>query len=228
MIKENKSLDHLINNLDRICQKDSIFNYKSERKSLLSIGKGDVHEWLNTLLPNTRIILEPNIIGLDIAIQYIDGKLNKAIDENNADITEIINYLSNIPLRLPIKNKLEIRGIVYDSKNMFNKNNEEDFSRIQKHKPILNKLRFCATQIFHCNLNHSQSLKELNNLSFEIPETHSTNYVSDIQIYYKCWKEGKLFKSYPTNGIVLKINSKKLQKNLGENDLLINWAYTMN
>ena len=76
-------------------------------------------------------------------------------------------------------------------------------------------------------MNHFQSLQELRHLKFEIPENEFTNFISDIEIYLQFWKEGKLFKSYPTSGIVLKINSRKLQKQLGENNLSMNWAYAI-
>ena len=99
---------------------------------------------------------------------------------------------------------------------------------IRKFIPHSKRLRFCAFQIFHCNINHFQSLQELRHLQFEIPQTQFTNFVSDIDIYLQCWKEGKLFSSYPTRGLVLKINSRKLQKYLGENNLFMHWAYAIN
>ena len=105
MKRGKKKLDHLINNLDRISPGSSIFNYKSGRKAFLSLGKGNVREWLGTLLPNTRIIIEPKIIGSIIAIQYIDGKLSKAINQNSEDITELARYLKNIPMCLQLKKK---------------------------------------------------------------------------------------------------------------------------
>ena len=89
MIEENKGSEHLIKNLERISPENSIFNYKSGRKAFLSLGQGNIHEWLEAFLPNTRIILEPKIIGSDIGIQYINGKINKAIDEKIlADLLE--------------------------------------------------------------------------------------------------------------------------------------------
>ena len=112
--------------------------------------------------------------------------------------------------------------------NKSNKNNETVFIVNKKFKPQIKRFRFCAFQIFHCNINHFQSLQELKNLNFEIPQTQFTQLISDIEIYLQCWKEGKLFKNYPTSGIVLKINSRKLQKYLGENNLSINWAYSIN
>ncbi len=72
MKEENEGSDHLIRNLQRITLEDSIFNYKPGRKAFLSIGHGSIHEWLEKLLTNTIIILEPKIIGKSIGIQYIN------------------------------------------------------------------------------------------------------------------------------------------------------------
>ena len=228
MRKTNEVSDHLIRNLERISPENSIFNYKSGKKAFLSLGQGNMYEWLETLLPNTRIIIEPKIIGSDIGIQYINGVLNKAIDENSQDITENVRALNNIPKSIPIKNRIEIQGVLYTDENNTNKNHENEFKSFQNFKPKIKLIRFCAFQIFHCNINHYQSLQELKHLNFEIPQTEFTKFISDIDIYFKFWKDGKLFKSYQTNGIVLKINSRKLQKYLGETDLSVNWAYTIN
>jgi len=228
MIEEKEGSVHLIRNLERISPENSIFNYKSGRKAFLSLGKENISDWLETLLPNTRIILEPKIIGSIIGIQYINGELSKAMNKNSQDMTESVRCLKNIPKSIPIKNRIEIRGILYDNENKTNKNKKTEFIEIQNFKPQFKRLRFCAFQIFHCNINHFQSLQELKNLNFEIPQTQFTNFISDIEIYLQCWREGKLFTSYPTNGLVLKINSRKLQKYLGENNLSIPWAYAIN
>ena len=227
MRKESEGSDHLVRNLERISPEKTIFNYKSGRKAFLSLGQGNIHNWLETLLPNTRIILEPKIIGSGIGIQYINGKLHKAINENSEDITEIVRSIKNIPKSLSIKKRIEIRGVLYDDVNTSSKKNKTVAIAMQNFKPTLKRIRFCAFQIFHCNINHFQSLQELKKLSFEIPQTQFTNFISDIEIYLQCWKEGKLFKSYPTSGIVLKINSRKLQKYLGGNNLSIHWAYAI-
>ena len=228
MREEIEVSNHLVRNLERISSENSIFNYKSGKKALLSLGQGNFREWLETFLPNTRIIIEPKIIGSIIGIQYINGELNKAINKNSQDITETVRTLKKIPKSLPIKNRIEIQGILYDDKNLSTKKNETEFIEIQNFISQSKRLKFCAFQICHCKINHFQSLQELKHLNFEIPQTQYTNFISDIEIYLQCWREGKLFKSYPTNGLVLKINSRKLQKYLGENKLSIPWAYAIN
>ena len=226
MNKKNKGTNHLINNLERISKQNSIFKYKAGIKAFTSLGQGNINEWLESFLPNTRIILEPKILGSIIGIQYIDGKLNKAINKNSEDITKSVINLENIPKFIPIKNEMEIQGIVYNKNNLSNINNKIEFKIIQKSNQ--KRIRFCAVRIFHCNLNHFQSLQELKYLNFEIPQTQYTKFISDIKIFVQFWKDGKLFKHYPSNGIVLKINSRKLQKYLKENNIPIDWAYEIN
>ena len=228
MNKYKGRFDHLIMNLERISFEKSIFNYKSGRKAFLSLEQGNLQEWLETFLPNTRLILEPKIIGSSIGIQYINGKLNKAINKNSVNITQEVRSLRSIAKRIPIKERIEIRGVLYHYEKTSAENNNKEFIELKQVPTNQKGLRFCAFHIFHCNINQFQAHQELKKLNFEVPKTQFTRFVSDIDIYHQCWKEGKLFKSYPTNGIVLKINSRKFQKQLGENNISRHWAFAMN
>ena len=226
MSKVIGKFDHLINNLERSPLRDSIFNYKSGRKAFLKLGQENISEWFDKLLPNTRLIIEPKIIGSSIGIQYLNGTINKAINDYSVDITEEVKSQQIIPTSIPIDKKIEIRGVLYEKVNTINKKTQ--FIDIKKALTKQNEYDFCAFQILHCKINHFQALQELKNLNFDTPKTQLTRFLSDIDIYHQCWKQGKLFKSYPTSGIVLIINSRKLQKLLGENNHSINWAYSLN
>ena len=51
----------------------------------------------------------------------------------------------------------------------------------------------------------------LQDLGFTIPESKPCNFTSQVELYRQQWLDGKLFNEYPTDGIVIKINSRKLQ-----------------
>ena len=72
-------------------------------------------------------------------------------------------------------------------------------------------LSFCSFQIINGRLNQFESLKYLKKLGFSVPATKQCNFTSEVNLYRKLWSEGKLFADYPTDGIVVKINSRKLQ-----------------
>ena len=48
-------------------------------------------------------------------------------------------------------------------------------------------------------------------MGFTIPKTVEANRTCQVELYRQAWKSGKLFAEYPTDGIVVKINSRKLQ-----------------
>jgi len=48
-------------------------------------------------------------------------------------------------------------------------------------------------------------------LGFTIPKFVEANRNSQVETYRQAWKSGKLFSDWPTDGIVVKINSRKLQ-----------------
>ena len=218
---------HLIKNLERITKKKSIINYKSGEKAFLSLGKGNLNVWLEKLLPNTRLIIEPKIIGIGIAIHYQNGNLKKVITKHSMDLTKQTKVVREIPQFIRIKNAVGILGQLYSPEIEGLDNKESRNLRTLTYTSIMKETRFCAFQILNCRLNHFQSIQELGKLNFEIPQTEFTNYIADVQLFKKYWKEELIFKQYPTCGIVLKVNSKKLQKHLGENNDSVNWAYSV-
>ena len=72
-------------------------------------------------------------------------------------------------------------------------------------------LSFCSFQIINGRLNQHDSLQYLKKLGFTIPEYKSLNFTSQVEMYRKQWANKKLFNNYPTDGIVVKLNSRKLQ-----------------
>ena len=72
-------------------------------------------------------------------------------------------------------------------------------------------LSFCGFQIINGRLNQHDSLQCLKKLGFTIPEYKSLNFTTQVEIYRKQWLDKKLFNNYPTDGIVVKLNSRKLQ-----------------
>jgi len=95
-------------------------------------------------------------------------------------------------------------------------------------KGIGESLSFCCFQILNGRLNQYETLNYLKKCGFSTPDSYFTNHTSEIQIYKKNWLERKIFAKYPTNGIVIKINSRKLQllreKSLSQNN---EWQYAI-
>ena len=74
----DKQFDQLENNLMRINPKSDYFTNK-KALPLPSLPKDQISEFLEGLLPNTRLLIQPKIDGCAIAIKYIDGKFDSTI-----------------------------------------------------------------------------------------------------------------------------------------------------
>ena len=74
----DKKFDKLEKNLQRIEPKSDYFN---ERNNLMlpSLPKDQISEFIEDLLPDTRLLIQTKIDGVAIAIKYIDGKFDSAI-----------------------------------------------------------------------------------------------------------------------------------------------------
>ena len=82
--------------------------------SLLSLDPYSYHRWLSeTLLPGTRLIIEPKIIGVAISLSYEGGHFIKAKSKSGLEQKKAIMKNKNVPIQLQIKKNIEIRGLFY-------------------------------------------------------------------------------------------------------------------
>ena len=207
----DQEFDQLENNLRRIAPEDDYFNQKLV---LPSLAKGRADEFLEKLLPDTRLIIAPKIDGCAIALSYENGILKKAISRKGKDVTNAIRTVKNIPQSISTRSTLHVRGELFGRGLPPANSQRLAAGLLRKRDPDGQGLSFCSFQILNGELNYFSSLQVLERLGFEIPETEFTNYTSDVEQFRVFWKEGKLFSNYPTDGIVLTVNSRKLQKQL--------------
>ena len=204
--------DKLEANLYRVNPEADYFSKKSILP-LPSLAKDRIEEFIEGLLPDTRLLIEPKIDGTAIAIQYIEGELVKAISRKGGDITNKIKKVPDVPNQISIKGLFQVRGELFApseyDRPTFSQRQAAAYMRAADSKS--DHLSFAAFQIINGRLNQHDSLQYLVKLGFTIPQYKSLNFTSQVEMYRKQWSEGKLFADYPTDGIVVKINSRKLQ-----------------
>jgi len=221
----DQQFNHLLTNLRRVDPDNAIF----KGNTLLSLASGHYQEWLEEkLLPDTRLIIEPKIDGCAIALSYEKGALKKAISRKGTDKTEPLRTIQNIPSTLPIDHDIQIRGELYGPGLEPARSQRLAAGHLRKKLPTGEGLAFCAFQILNSDLNHSIQLLELEKLGFEIPQSEFTKVsTSEVDLYRQLWLQGGIFSDYSTDGLVLKVNSRKLQKQLGESSVCPNWAHAV-
>jgi DNA ligase (NAD+) len=203
--------DQLENNLKRVSPNCDYFTNK-KALPLPSLPKDQISEFLEDLLPDTRLLIQPKIDGCAIAIKYINGKLEKAISRKGIDVTRKIEQVKDVPKEINIRSSFMVRGELFTAEEApsYSQRIASGYLRSKDYQPNP-KITFCAFQIINSNCNEYESLIYCRKLGFTIPEIVEANRTSQVEVYRQAWKSGKLFSDWPTDGIVVKINSRKLQ-----------------
>ena len=204
--------DQLEANLFRVNPKADYFTKKTVLP-LPSLPKNRIEEFIDGLTLQTRLIIEPKIDGCAIAIQYIDGELVKAISRKGKDLTNKIKKIPDVPNQIGIRGLFQVRGELYApleyERPSYSQRQAAAYIRAADCKS--DHLSFCSFQIINGRLNQHESLVYLKKLGFNVPEYISLKFTSQVEMFRKQWSDKKLFADYPTDGIVVKINSRKLQ-----------------
>ena len=104
--------DQLENNLKRVSPNCDYFTNK-KALPLPSLPKDQISEFLEDLLPDTRLLIQPKIDGCAIAIKYVDGKLEKAISRKGVDVTNKIEQVKDVPKEINIRSSFMVRGELF-------------------------------------------------------------------------------------------------------------------
>lgn len=98
-------------------------------KVMLSLAKTKSREELQNWLKDQVGILAWKLDGLTVVLTYIDGKLAKAVTRGNGEIGEVVTnnarMFMSLPLTIPFKGELILRGEAVISYSDFEKINKE-------------------------------------------------------------------------------------------------------
>lgn len=187
--------------------------------------------------------LEPKIDGLKVILTYRKGVFvrgaTRGDGETGEDITENLKTVRNIPLRLKKEIDIIAVGEAWLPKSSLLKINKE---REDAGEPLFANTRNAAagslrqldskitatrglsTFIYDIDMidgaempdTQTGELALLSGLGFNVNGKHAlAATLTDIEKYYKKWSEGKDGEEYGLDGIVLKVNSRKIQEALG-------------
>lgn len=204
--------------------------------------KESFNEWYLQLPGSPVMVVQPKIDGIALALRYVDGKLTEALTKKNRCVLNWIKSVHAIPKQLKRKSigTVEIHGEIWglpkDSKDtrtpqsiaaVSAKYNEEKGSRSL----------FAAYKILGSLTNESETMEDLRRHGFEVPDTYVCTKPAEVRKLYTQWLEGhaserqpfnsKIFKGWPTDGVVAKVFDQKLQRKLGAGSECPNWALAL-
>ena len=205
---------------------------------MLSLSKTKSISELASFLGNQEGLLSWKLDGLTIVLTYKDGKLSSGVTRGNGIIGEVITEnvkkIKNIPLTIPYKGTLVVRGEAVIKYSDFNKMNEELDDDSSQYK---NPRNLCSGSVRQLdskvtakrNVNciifaliesekkfklKSEEFEWLKSLGFDVVEYHkvTSNNLEEQVLYFK----NKINEyDIPSDGLVLLYNDIEYGKQLG-------------
>lgn len=125
---------------------------EKHEKPMLSLGKTKSREELQNWLQGNPAILSWKLDGLTVVLTYREGKLAKAVTRGNGEIGEVVTNnartFKNLPLNIPYKGELVLRGEAVISYSDFEKINSEIEDAEAKYK---NPRNLCSGSVRQLN-----------------------------------------------------------------------------
>ncbi|MDP2932116.1 MAG: NAD-dependent DNA ligase LigA, partial [Chloroflexota bacterium] len=204
--------------------------------------------------PITSFTCEHKMDGLAVALTYIDGQLTTGATRGDGfrgeNVTQNLKTVRSIPLSVPkdAPPQFEARGEVFLPKDGFHRLNQE---RAKEGLPLFANPRNAAAgsvrqldpritakrplDIYIYGLGwaegkempstHWETMEYLKSLGFKVnPNNRLVNSMDEVEEYYRTWVEKRDSLRYEADGIVIKVNSFELQRQLGEMAHEPRWA----
>lgn len=197
-------------------------------------------------------VCELKFDGLSISLIYEDGKLLQAITRGDGiqgdDVTTNAKTIKSIPLQLKgnFPKKFEIRGEIFMPRPVFeniNKEREEigdspmanprnaasgtmkmqDSAQVAKRKLDCFLYYVLGEDLPYAT--HFENMQAAKTWGFKISEdAKMCNGINEVQNFINYWDKKRFDLPYDTDGIVIKVNDYKQQKNLGFTAKSPRWA----
>jgi len=229
------------------------------RRPLLSIENcyneeelREFEERIRKLLPGEKIeyVAELKIDGLSMSIIYRHGRYQQAATRGDGfrgdEVTAQVKTIRSLPLTIPLKEEVEVRGEVYLPYESFKKINQE---RDKRGEPLFANPRNAAAGsirlldpkevatrnldifMYYIFINGQEmpsqweNLQQLKKLGFKInPNSRLCRNLEEVIDYYREWTEKRDTLEYDVDGLVIKVNSTRQRELLGATAKSPRWA----
>jgi len=212
----------------------------------------ELRQWskkITDIYPNVEYCVEYKIDGLAMSLIYEDGVFKQAVTRGDGvvgeDVSNNVRTILSIPMSIPYKQRYDIRGEVYMPKSSFERvnrerrnNGEEEFANPRNAAAgSIRQLdsKICASRgldgfWYHVpddinSKSHYESLMYARSLGFVVNDTLKLyNNIEDVIDYIDETSKIRNSLPYEIDGMVIKVNSYDLQKQIGFTSRIPKWA----
>lgn len=242
--------DKLEENLRALCPSSPVlqavgYNIKdgtTHTFPMLSIQKAltpeELYKWfVNTNKENRSVVVSHKIDGLAVELIYVNGLLHRAVTRGDGtkgeDVTRSVLHIDEIPIRIPIREEVRVRGEIYMKKSVFSHFKSMDNSLTDPRNTAVgalknsdptneknHKLSFFAYKLimngcYFPITSYATELGLLESLGFvPVPFSLCNTYDSVIE-KFTAIEQQRAFLNYKIDGIVIHINDTSFNQDAG-------------
>ena len=237
-LKEFKTVQHKIPmlSIDNTYSSDELIEFDKRVKRMADVEYVDY-------------VVELKYDGVAVSLIYEDGKFTLGASRGDGfrgdDITENLKTVKTLPLNIPYKKPIEVRGEVYMRKDDFEKLNRErekngeqlfanprnatagSLKLLDSREVAKRNLQFFVYQGIVGNnyKNHWDVMNFLKELGFPVsPHMKHAENIKEVIDYCNEWEEKRFSLPYNIDGMVVKVNSLSLQEKLGTTTKSPRWV----
>ena len=198
--------------------------------ALLSLDNRDLTDWWNETQP-AGVVVQPKIDGVAFALRYVDGTLTAAWTRSGKCALAAAQLVRDIPKQLSGVDAA-LRGTFEVTGELWSDDHKQSTPAASLRRKALSGagLRFTAYTAPHAHTTRSDetsSIDLLSRLGFQVPDTLICTKQAEVQQLHAAWLSGGAFRSWPTDGIVVKHLSHAAQQELGCSTVAPRWALAL-
>ena len=137
---------------------------------------------------------------------------------------ETAKLVREVPKGFKSQGVVEIHGELY---GLDKSESQQCAARALNRRPSGDGLLFTAFRMVGAKGDENSTMQHLRRLGFDVPDTFVCTFPQEVKDQHEKWLAGRLFDSWPTDGIVVKVSDHALQRKLGENSKAPHWALAM-
>ena len=209
------------------------FNKIQHSKPMLSAAKTKDIDEIKKFVGRNEWYCSGKLDGLTLVVIYNNGQFVQGITRGNGtigeDVTEACHFIRNLPMQIPYKDRLELRGecvMSWDEFNRINDDSTEKYSHprnlaagtlrqldlnVVKQRELSFVVFECVTKIKDSKL---QALHFVHDLGFETVKRMGDDVgtIEEVSAFMtRLVKDGK----YPYDGLIFEIDSNSISDSLG-------------
>lgn len=183
--------------------------------ALLSLDNCPLEDWW----PGVPVLVQPKIDGAAVALRYERGVLTAAWTRSGRDCMAVLQGL--VPARVPVSDVLEVRGELWGHDGR----QSTPAAALRRMKAGPGGLGFIAYGGAFQERTEIDAMALISDLGFDAVDSLLTTRIDEVQGLHAKWKAGKLWsRPWGTDGVVVKVVCRELQREMGETGRAPRWA----